>query len=105
MTVLYFPVKDDPVVIDIEVNGKDEIKFMQALVHGRIHVVSLPDDLILVHNDDGPILQLELNRHILFGAYPVAGPFFVCRRRGDRWISLTQDDISNLQYRYSRRTI
>ena len=104
MTVLYFPVKEDPVVIDISVNSKDEIKFMRALVHGPIQVVSLPDDLILVHNGDGPMLRLELNRHILFGAYPVAGPFFVCRRRVDRWISLTRDDISNLQY-YLRRTI
>lgn len=99
MTVLYFPTKGDPVKADI----KDDLKSMQELVHGYIEAVTLPDNLVLVCNEEGRLLQLELNRHILFGAYPVAGPFFVCRRRGNRWVSLTRDDIDKLQYRYLRR--
>lgn len=97
MTVLYFPITNDPVEADI----KGDLKSMQELVHGYIETVTLPDNLVLVCNDEGCLLQLPLNRHTLFGAYPVAGPFFVCRRRGDKLVSLTQDDINNLQYRYS----
>ena len=99
MTVLYFPVKDEPVEIEIT----DDLKTMQKLVHGYIEAVTLPDNLVLVCNEEGCLLQLTLNQHILFGAYPIAGPFFVCRRRGNRWVSLTRDDIDKLQYRYLRR--
>ena len=99
MTVLYFPVKGDPVEADI----KGDLKSMQELVHGYIEAVTLPDNLVLVCNEEGHLLRLEINRHILFGAYPIAGPFFVCRRRGNRWISLTKEDIDNLQHRYLRR--
>lgn len=99
MTVLYYPVKGDPVEVEIT----DNLKAMQQLVHGYIEAVTLPDNLVLVCNEEGHLLRLEINRHILFGAYPIAGPFFVCRRRGNRWISLTKEDIDNLQYRYLRR--
>ena len=101
MTVLYFPVKEEPVEIEIT----DDLKTMQQLVHGYIEAVTLPDNLVLVCNEEGRLLRLTLNRHILFGAYPIAGPFFVCRRRGSRWISLTRDDIDKLQYRCLRRSL
>ncbi len=101
MTVLYFPVKEEPVEIEIT----DDLKTMQQLVHGYIEAVTLPDNLVLVCNEEGHLLRLTLNQHILFGAYPIAGPFFVCRRRGNRWISLTPDDIDKLQYRCLRRSL
>jgi len=66
------------------------LEAMQELVHGNIETVTLEDGLVLVCNEEGRIDNLSLNATVktLHGQQSICGDFFICRARGDQFVSL-----------------
>ena len=75
----------------------NEIKVMEELLEGRIGVKELEENgICIVFNDEGETKALDLNRVIQED--PIFGSCFFCRKQGGSLVSLTEDEIEELEF-------
>lgn len=73
-----------------------DLKIMQEIVGGYIEAVGLPNSYVLICNEEGLLLGLPENvRHWL--NYPIAGNFFIVKYKGERFVSIPEDEIENVK--------
>lgn len=100
MRVLYFmPGITRPKIYHID----DTLASMQQTVGGYLETVTLPDDLVLVCDEEARLKGLPPNRVI--DGIAICGPFFICRRKRDKLIELTLDDAQGLRDQCFQRWI
>ncbi len=104
MKILYYKKDKDPEVLLIP----REVKDMQELVHGRYEVYQVNEKILIVCNDDGWNLGLEVNRLVLGKEgnieQAIRGDFFVCGAGEEDFISLTDLQIKKLiRYSYGNK--
>lgn len=75
----------------------NDFRRFQKMVEGFFQMVYIGGDLAIVCNDEGKIRNMELNRYIPRLQDTIAGPFFICRTKGEDCVSLTDDDIALLK--------
>lgn len=92
MRVLYFkPGVIRPMIYRID----GDLASMQQTVGGYIETVTLPDGLVLICDEEACLKGLPPNRVI--DGVVICGPFFICRRKRDKFIELTLDDAQRLR--------
>ncbi|KUO64693.1 MAG: hypothetical protein APF84_06130 [Gracilibacter sp. BRH_c7a] len=93
ITVLLCPPGSKPKLIEIY----NEVKVMEELLEGRLGIKVLEEDgICLVFNDEGHTKALDLNRVIQED--PIFGSCFFCRKEGERFTSLTEEEILDLEH-------
>ena len=104
LTVLHYTYnkeskKTESNLIEVE----DTLANLQKLVDGSIEIYPLTNNIMLVCNDEGKMIDLPLTAIALseFSSIPeyIVGDFFVCRRHGEDLTSLKLIDISTVQKR------
>jgi Domain of unknown function (DUF3846) len=100
LTVLYVKVGQEPEVLTVEHN----ITNLQKLVGGYIETVRLPDDVLMVVNEEGLIHDLPLNfvTFVREGAsvkpvHEIVGDVFFVSMLGEDFISLDKVQIQNIK--------
>jgi hypothetical protein len=69
---------------------EDKLKSYQDIVGGYIETVSIAENLILVCNEEGLLLDLSIN---IVNGHPFCGTVFFVRTEGENFASLTDADI------------
>lgn len=96
LKVLYKKVGCEPEILEI----KDELKVMQRLVDGLIEVVTYNDDVLIICNDEGKLLNMKPN--IQFDYDYIAGDcFFV----GDDFENAGFKDLTDNQIEEVRKML
>lgn len=82
----------------------NDLKAMQSEVNGLIEMIDIDDHICIVCNEEGKILDLELNRVV--GNDIIAGNFFVVRFNDDGdTISLSKEEIKKYSDQYNQKSI
>jgi hypothetical protein len=75
----------------------NEIPEIEKLLDGRLGVKDLGDGgIFLLYNDEGDKKALDINR--LIQQEPIFGACIFCRQDGDRFASLTDEEITDLEH-------
>lgn len=81
-----------------EINGLEE---MQATVGGLIQAIyPYPEQVAIVCNDEGLLLNLDFNRSVPGGYDAVVGTFFICGLGEEDFTSLPPDLMSRFKKEY-----
>jgi hypothetical protein len=86
-----------PVGLPLAVNNidRDDHRALAALLNdGYMEMVPLPDDVVLICDEEGGRKHLPPNVRIL--GHVILGPAYFCRLKDGEMESLTDDDIKNL---------
>lgn len=93
ITILFCPPGSKPKLMEIV----NESKVMEELVDGCLGVKILEENgVCVVFNDEGHTKALDLNRVIQ--ADPIFGNCFFCRKEGDSFQSLTEEEVQELEF-------
>lgn len=93
ITGLLCPPGSKPKLIDIE----NDTCSLEKMLEGPVGIKELGDDgICLLFNDDGDIKDLVINRVIQ--GEPIYGSCFFCRKEGAAFISLTPEEIKELEH-------
>lgn len=93
ITVLLCSPRKKPKLIKIS----NEIQIIEELLEGTLGIKELEKDgICLLFNDIGHIKALDINRVIQ--GDPIFGSCIFCRKKGDELISLTEDEIKDLEH-------
>lgn len=75
---------------------ENDIRSLEELLEGRVGIKELGDDgICLLFNEDGDIKGLVVNRVIQ--GEPIYGSCFFCRKEGDALVSLSEEEIKELE--------
>lgn len=96
--VLHFPEGDSPQLVELKL---DDLEGWQALVEGNLESVRLKDGYVVMCNEDGISLEMDVNRFLppaITGWFDpwrsaIRGPFFVMN---DDETSLEDDQVQAL---------
>ncbi|NLI92856.1 MAG: DUF3846 domain-containing protein [Peptococcaceae bacterium] len=91
MKVLLCPPGKKPQLIEIS----NEIPKIEELLEGSLGVKVLGDGLCLLFDDDGHKKDLVINR--LIQGDPIFGYCIFCRKDGEQFTSLTDEEIQDLE--------
>lgn len=94
--VVKVEVGEPPVVKEIA----NDLDALQAEVDGPIECVYLDDGCIAVVNEEGKINGMEPNRRM--GADIICGPFFICGDDGEKFSSLTDEQIQKYSLQFEK---
>ena len=87
MKVILYELGKKPMVKEI----KNDLKVFKEIVGGWIETFTQPNGIILVCNEEGKLIGLPANK-IMFGDL-IVGNFFLCRAKGEDFVSVTDEDI------------
>ena len=86
-----------------EINGLDE---MQATVGGLIQAIyPYPEQVALVCNEEGLLLNLDFNRSVPGGYDAIVGTFFICGLGEEDFTSLSPELMSRFKKEYHHAEI
>lgn len=86
-----------------EINGLDE---MQATVGGLIQAIyPYPEQVALVCNEEGLLLNLDFNRCVPGGYDAIVGTFFICGLGEEDFCSLTPEQMEKYRKEYHKAEI
>ncbi len=94
MNVLLYRVGQPPALTPVT----NDLSAFQALVGGLIQPVDLPNDYVLICNDEGLLLGLAPNVQV--GGAVIAGNVFVVKidpDDPDQWTGVTADDVPRIR--------
>ncbi len=92
ITILLCPPGAKPMLKQIT----NERIVIEELLGGRLGIKVLEENgICLVFNDEGDTKALDLNRVIQED--PIFGSCFFCRREGENFVSLTDEEIQDLE--------
>ncbi|MGI6449682.1 MAG: DUF3846 domain-containing protein [Desulfitobacteriia bacterium] len=75
----------------------NDVQVIEEFLDGPLGVIEMDDDgICLLFNDLGHKKALDLNRVIQ--GDPIFGLCFFCRKEGDRFASLKEEEIQELKY-------
>lgn len=72
------------------------LKAMQEIVGGYIEAVGLPNNYVLVCNEEGLLLDLPPNVRPWLN-YPIAGSFFVAKIKGEEFVSIPEEQVEKIK--------
>lgn len=96
LDVVYVEPHRKPIVTKI----RNEYKDFSRAVEGLIENIYLSDGTVIVANDESKLLDMEGNRRINCGKSIIAGPFFVVGDDGEKYRSLTEEEINRYLERF-----
>jgi hypothetical protein len=104
LTVLHARVGEEPAVVTID----NDLESLKSLVGGWIETVRLPDDILMVVNEEGMLHDLPLNFITFvrdFGTlkpvHEIAGDVFFVSTLGENFISLDKEQIQKVKGMFS----
>ena len=90
MRVLYKEPGQDPRSMVIP----NELKVLQDLVGGYIETLKIADNVVMIFNEEGKLLDLAPNFFVGAIADVILGPVIIAGEDGDEFTSLTEDDAA-----------
>ena len=96
--------KVEPNELPYEKEIINDLKSLQNEVDGLIEMIDIDDNICLVCNEEGKLLNMDLNRVV--GNDIIAGTFFISRfnEAGDL-VSLTKEEIEKYKEKYNEKSI
>ncbi|MFV0249715.1 MAG: DUF3846 domain-containing protein [Bacilli bacterium] len=96
--------KVEPNELPYEKEIINDLKSLQKEVDGLIEMIDIDNNICLVCNEEGKLLNMDLNRVV--GNDIIAGTFFISRfnEAGDL-VSLTKEQIEKYKEKYNKKSI
>lgn len=96
--------KVEPNELPYEKEIINDLKSLQKEVDGLIEMIEIDNNICLVCNEEGKLLNMDLNRVV--GKDIIAGTFFISRfnEAGDL-VSLTKEQIEKYREKYNEKSI
>ena len=72
----------------------NELKVLQDLVGGYIKTLKIADNVVMIFNEEGKLLDLAPNFFVGAIADVILGPVIIAGEDGDEFTSLSEDNIA-----------
>lgn len=72
----------------------NELKVLQDLVGGYIETLKIADNVVMIFNEEGKLLDLAPNFFVGAIADVILGPVIIAGEDGDEFTSLSEDNIA-----------
>ena len=72
----------------------NELKVLQDLVGGYIETLKIADNVVMIFNEEGKLLDLAPNFFVGAIADVILGPVIIAGEDGDEFTSLSEDNIT-----------
>lgn len=72
----------------------NELKVLQDLVGGHIETLKIADNVVMIFNEEGKLLDLAPNFFVGAIADVILGPVIITGEDGDEFTSLSEDNIA-----------
>lgn len=72
----------------------NELKVLQDLVGGYIETLKIADNVVMIFNEEGKLLDLAPNFFVGAIADVILGPVIIVGEDGDEFTSLSEDNIA-----------
>ena len=72
----------------------NELKVLQDLVGGYIETLKIADNVVMIFNEEGKLLDLAPNFFVCAIADVILGPVIIVGEDGDEFTSLSEDNIA-----------
>ena len=72
----------------------NELKVLQDLVRGYIETLKIADNVVMIFNEEGKLLDLAPNFFVGAIADVILGPVVIAGEDGDEFTSLSEDNIA-----------